>query len=129
MKALEWIAALIVGSVLGAIPFLNYGIGGAHVHAGAPHSDHEARHGGQVLMLGDHHIELVDRGASIELYLSDASRRPVRPNWVSVSFDGGPETPVVWRSYRSVVLKPPASETGLYRVSVGDAPPLMVRWP
>jgi hypothetical protein len=129
MKIFEWTGAVIIGLFLGATPFLRYGIGGAHSHGAAPHSDHDPRHGGQVLMLGDHHVELVDRDGAIQLYLSDASRRPIRPAWASVSFDGGPEIPLLWRGYRSFVRKPPDSHTGLYRLSVGDGSPLVLKWP
>jgi hypothetical protein len=43
-----------------------------------PHMDHSPRHGGIVLMQGDHHMELVaDRSGAVRLYFSDAFRRPI----------------------------------------------------
>lgn len=129
MKAIQQAGAIAVGLILGATPFLRYGVGGTHRHGAGPHTDHEPRHGGHVLMVGDYHLEVVDRGTLIELYLSDASRRPLRPTSSSVAFDGGRETSLAWRSYRSVVPKPPDSTTALYHVSVRNGPLLTLKLP
>ena len=40
-------------------------------------------------MVGDDHIELVRGERDTEVYVSDASRRPVRPASASVVVDGG----------------------------------------
>ncbi len=129
MRALEQAGAIAIGLILGAIPFVRYGLGGTHRHGAGPHTDHEARHGGQVLMVGDYHLEVVDDGTLIEIYLSDASRRPLRPASSSVAFDDGPETSLAWRSYRSVVPKTPGSTKALYQVSVRNGPLLTVKLP
>jgi hypothetical protein len=127
--ALAYVAATVVGLVLFAMPFLWYGLGGGHSHAAAPHSDHGARHGGHLLMLYDYHLELVEHDDSVELYLSDVSRRPLRPDSCEVAFDGRPPTPCEWRSHRSVVAKPIGARMGIYQVWVGEGPPLMLKFP
>ena len=85
--------ALIVGAYLGAAPFLRYAHLGAEL---VPHGDHAARHGGELVMVGDHHLELVRRGDAIEAFVSDAVRRPVRPLRAEASFDGGDPIPLHW---------------------------------
>jgi hypothetical protein len=41
------------------------------------HKDHEARHGGLLTMTGDHHLEFVDRGQEVRVYMYDAFTQPV----------------------------------------------------
>ena len=127
--ALPYIAAIVVGLVLFAMPFLRYGFGGGHSHAAGPHSDHGARHGGYLVMLYDYHLELVEHQDAVELYLSDAFRRPLRPASCEVTFDDRPPTPCEWRSHRSVVAKPIGAKSGVYRVWVEEGAPLTVKFP
>lgn len=130
MKAvLPYIAATVVGLGLFAMPFLQYGLGGGHSHPAGPHTDHGARHGGHLLMLHDYHLELVEHRDSVELYLSDSFRRPLRPASCTVAFDGERPTPCEWRSYRSIVDKPVDAQRGLYQISVDDGPPLALKFP
>jgi hypothetical protein len=39
--------------------------------------DHTPHHGGQLGMVGDHHVEVVRRNGRVEVFVSDAHRRPV----------------------------------------------------
>lgn len=126
---LSYVAATVVGLALGAMPFVRYGYGGAHAHDAGPHMDHGARHGGNLLMLRDYHLEIVEREDEVELYLSDERRRPLKPSSCMVSFGDESPTECDWRSYRSVVLRPSSAQTGLYRLTVDEAQPLVVRYP
>ena len=40
-------------------------------------------------MVGDHHIEVRRAGGRVEVFVSDAWRRPIRPASVGARFDGG----------------------------------------
>ena len=86
MTALRLVAAVALGLVLGASPFLRYAVG-EHVH-GKPHMDHAPRHGGQLGMVGDHHVEIVRRDGRVEVYVSDAYRRPVEATRGKLVFQG-----------------------------------------
>lgn len=127
--ALPYVAATVVGLGLFAMPFFRYGLGGGHSHAAVPHSDHGARHGGHLVMLQDYHLELVEHADSVELYLSDAFRRPLRPASCAVAFDGSPPIACEWRSHRSVVYKPIDVQIGLYQIHVHDGPLLTLKFP
>ncbi len=127
--ALPYVAATVLGLGLFVMPFLRYGLGGGHSHAAGPHSDHGARHGGHLVMLHDYHLELVEQQDAVELYLSDAFRRPLRPASCEANFDNHPPTPCEWRSHRSVVAKPIDAKSGVYQVWVDDGAPLMLKFP
>ena len=75
MSVPRTLAAVALGLVLATVPFLRYA-SGEHVH-GKPHMDHSPHHGGQLGMTGDHHVEIVRRDGRIEVFVSDAHRRPV----------------------------------------------------
>lgn len=121
--------AIPVGLLLCAMPFLWYGLGGGHSHAASPHSDHGARHGGHLLMLHDYHLEIVEHDASVELYMSDSSRRPLRPDACEVAFDGGPPVACKWRSHRFIVAKPIDAKSGLYQLRAGGTKPMQLKFP
>lgn len=78
--------AVVAGLIVASLSFWHYA---APPGSSAPHGDHEPWYGGQLGMVGDHHIELVRGERDTEVYVSDASRRPVRPASASVVVDGG----------------------------------------
>jgi hypothetical protein len=96
VRAVRFCAAVVVGLVLGALPFVRY----VHLGPHEPHADHEPRHGGQLGMVGDHHVELVRTPGRIAVFVSDARRRPVTPLAGSVVVDGVRAIPLVWRDHR-----------------------------
>jgi hypothetical protein len=95
------VTAVLAGSLLATLPFLRYFPLVAHVEA---HVDHEPRHGGQLGMVGDHHIELCRRRGNVEVFVSDAWRRPVRPDRGSVVFDNGRAERLSWHNHRQVAI-------------------------
>lgn len=87
-----WLAtcgAVVLGLALASMPYLMYAARAGHGHAAGAHGDHEPHLGGQLAMVGDHHLELVRKGGRIHLYTSDAWRRPVDAVGASVRFDEG----------------------------------------
>ena len=86
MSTLQLASAVALGLVLATTPFLRYA-SGEHVH-GKPHMDHSPHHGGQLGMTGDHHIEIVRRDGRIEIFVSDAHRRPVATKGGRLTFEG-----------------------------------------
>ena len=117
------LAAICVGGVLACLPFLLYG-GGGHAHA--PHTDHDPRHGGQLFMIGDYHLELVTRGETgssalrVEIYLSDASRRPLRPRAGALATRAGDEIALAWTRQRLVAELPKGARPARYRLTAPD---------
>ena len=117
LQAPSW-WALLIGVAVAAIPLVHFGGGpaflggghqhatsaaqapalsttpGAHTSAASPHSDHSPHHGGQLGMVGDFHIEMVERGDTIEIHLSDAERTPLPPTSGTLVFDTGTERPL-----------------------------------
>ena len=119
--------AIAAGLALFALPFFQSGFGDGH--AGAAHMDHVPHHGGSLVMLGDHHLELVRSAGQVELYVSDSERRPLVPRAASVAFDGGERRMLAWSGYRSVAHAPERFEWADYRIDVGSGPPLAIRLP
>ena len=69
------LAAVAGGVMLASLPVVHFAhLGGGH---GESHADHDARHGGQLGMVGDYHIEVVRRRGEVQVFVSDAWRRPV----------------------------------------------------
>ena len=78
-------ASIAAGLVLAAIPFARY----IHPGGGEAHANHEARHGGQLGMAGDHHLEFVRRGRHVEIYVSDARRNPLTARRGTLDYGDG----------------------------------------
>ncbi len=116
--------ALAVGALLGAAPFLRYTAPG---HA-VPHANHDPRHGGQLVMVGDFHLELVARDGAVELFTSDALRRPLTPRLGSVTFDGGPAQPLRWESQRMVAAAAHGAREAVVAVELTDGTRLSHRF-
>ena len=91
------IAAAALGCVLAALPFLHFAHFGEH---GAAHADHEPRHGGQLGMVGDHHVEVVRRRGQVQVFVSDAWRRPIESARAWAVFDDGVPQPLIWSNHR-----------------------------
>lgn len=121
------LAALGAGAVLFALPFLQSGLGRTHSHDSAPHMDHAPRHGGVLLMIGQYHLEIVEAGHAVELYVSDALRRPLRPRSGSVSFDGRPAQVLDWSGYRLTATTPPVYGAAEYSIAFEEGPPLSIK--
>jgi hypothetical protein len=99
MTVVRGMAALAAGLVLGALPFWRYA---PLLASGAPHADHEPRHGGALGMAGDHHVELLRASGRVEAWVSDAWRRPVRPHAAWAVFDGSAPVALAWERDRLV---------------------------
>jgi hypothetical protein len=92
--------SVVAGLLLASVPFVRYTNLG---HRGAAHADHAPRHGGQVGMAGDFHIEVRRDRDTIEAFVSDAWRRPVRPREGWVVFDrNGAVIPLAWKGHRLI---------------------------
>jgi hypothetical protein len=126
MKSLP--AAIACGLVLAGLPFFQSGLGDRG-HAGAFHMDHSPHHGGQLLMLGNHHLEIVEKDAVLELFVSDAERRPIRPESATIAFDTDPARSFAWSSYRMTVARPASYDWADYRIEIASGPPLAIRLP
>jgi hypothetical protein len=90
---------ILAGLLLATMPFLHY------VHLTGPgeaHKNHEPRHGGQLGMVGEHHIELGRREGNVEVYVSDAWRSPVRPSQGWVVYDQREKRSLRWQGHRLV---------------------------
>jgi len=99
MSPVRLLGAIALGCFLAAVPFLRYRVGSPHP---TRHSDHGARHGGVLGMVGDLHLEVVRRGGHVEVYLSDAYRRPLEAARGKIAFDDGRTAPLVWEGTRLV---------------------------
>ena len=106
-----------LGGALATLPFVHFGHLGDHV---AAHADHEPRHGGQLGMVGDHHVEVVRRRGEVQVFVSDAWRRPVQPTSGTVTFDGGTSQPLAWRNHRLVASDHDPARTIGIEVAIRD---------
>lgn len=124
MKRLGFLAA---GLVLFALPFLSLGVGGGHHDELGPHMDHWPRYGGQLMMIGDYHLEIVDAAPAIEVYPSDARRRPLTAASGRVAFDAAPPLPLTWHSDRLVAPAAAGWRSVAVEVTLTDGQVLAVR--
>jgi hypothetical protein len=111
------LGAIALGCFLATAPFLRYRFAAPHPTA---HFDHAARHGGVLGMVGDVHIEVVRRAGRIEVYPSDAYRRPLRASGGRVEFDDGTSAALTWAGARLVAPDDPAARTVTCTVFLDD---------
>lgn len=122
--------AVLAGAVLFTLPFQLYLHGGSHHDGRAePHADHGARHGGTLVMVDDHHLEIVTADGRLEVYVTDALRRPVQPSGGSARFDDGTGTTFAWQSYRLVAAAPRGFVWADYEIRLADGVVLTIRVP
>lgn len=126
-SAWSYLGAVVVGAFLFASPFLRYGAALGHAHAA--HSDHGARYGGHLFMLGDYHLEVVETAEGVELYLSDVMRRPLRPEECRATDERGPAVACVWRRYRSVVALPTGAGSIRYELTPPGGSAVVLKFP
>lgn len=119
--------ALVAGALLFALPLLQSGLGQTHRDGNTPHMDHTPRHGGVLLMIGQVHLEIVERARTIDVYPSDSMRRPLRPASGSVRFDDHAARALEWSGYRLTAPMPPRYGAAEYNIAFHDGPPLSIR--
>jgi hypothetical protein len=122
------LVSLLLGAVMAALPWLHFGEA-VHEHVrdddgSAAHADHAPHHGGQLGMVGDLHMELVELDDRIEVYLSDAGRRPLLPVQGSVRFDDGEARPMTVSDRRLVTALDGDAREATVEVASAQGPPL-----
>jgi hypothetical protein len=116
-------AAVAAGLVFAALPFLRYApLGG---RGGAP-ADHAPHPGGQLGMTGEHHVELRRAGGRVEVFVTDAWRRPVWPRDAQVVFDGARPVPLQRVDDRLVAPDEATARTLEVVAVLADGTPLAV---
>jgi hypothetical protein len=107
-------AAIALGVALALLPFLQFAVGHGHSHSVEAHADHTSKHAGRVAMVGDHHMEVVESDEKLRVFVSDALRRPLRPQRGDVRFDDGERLAMEWRtSHFSIRRESPRFATDL----------------
>jgi hypothetical protein len=126
MSRARLLAALVGGLVLAALPFWRYAHGDRHA---LPHVDHAPRHGGRLVMVGDHHLELVRRSGRVEVFVSDARRRPLRPAEGWLFLGAGDRVPLHWEDHRLTAAADPDARGAQAVVVLMDGTRLEARLP
>jgi hypothetical protein len=98
--------AIVAGLLLGTMPMWRYAHFGGSVES---HMDHEPRHGGQLGMVGDAHVEMVRRLGKVQVYVSDAWRQPLAAADAWAVFDRSTKSPLQWDGHRFVGDDEPAA--------------------
>lgn len=117
------------GAALFALPFLQSGVGDQHGHDTGPHMDHAPRHGGRLLMLGNHHLEIVEGTDRLRVYVSDSTRQPLRSPQASVTFDGAAPQTLIPSGYSLTAPRPAGYRYADYRIALAGAADLTIRLP
>lgn len=125
MKFTGYLVAIVLGALLGATPFARYAFAGPHSEATM---DHGPRFGGHLLMVRNHHIELVEHDESVELFVSDLKRRPLRPQAATIMNDAQEALTMRWHSYRLVGERPKGTRT-VYTVALQGGATLTFKYP
>lgn len=121
-------AYVFAGLALFPLPFLSVA-GWNHDADIQPHSDHQPRHSGLLVMVGDHHLEIVDRGETLEIYPSDARRRALRDGTGRIVLDEAVVHPLLWREDRLVATDLPTWQRARIEVTVEEGTELSVTVP
>jgi len=99
MTRAGFVASAVAGLCLASMPMWRYARWAGTAEA---HRNHEPRHGGQLAMVGEYHIELVRRRGSVRVFVSDAWRRPLVPHQGWLLVNQGTILPLAWDGSRLV---------------------------
>lgn len=123
MTAKRFAVAIAAGLLLATMPLWRYArIGGL----GESHMDHEPRHGGQLGMVGDAHVEVVRRLGKVQVFVSDAWRRPLPAANAWAVFDRANRQRLEWSADRFVGDDDPAAREVEAVVTLADGQRLAI---
>ena len=71
-------------------------------------------------MLGDYHVEIVQREARVEIFLSDATRKPIRPAAGRLVLHGGTSLEMRWQDQRLIAAPASDARIATYEVTTTD---------